>query len=383
MKFYPWIWIIPPALLIIAGCQPAVPPNFQSSEQVRALGADAETDDERRLWRDLRYEIVAQLTKHVGTPQNPKLLGSPRMDPRHLQHGAAVFTKRCQPCHGTSGDGNGPVAQYLSPPPRDYRKGIFKFTSLPYGAKPRREDLLRTIRRGVTGTSMPSFAELPDEDLQAVVDYVLVLSHRGELEQELVFLAEDEGELDPEIVEDVIATVLEPWQLTDVRIVTPVTPMPPMTDESIAQGHKLFLDRACNKCHGKDGRGGSLGNVDVGEDAWGHKAAAADLTSGMFRGGGRPIDIYRRIYAGINGTPMPAFSGMFQENPEAVWQLVHFVLDAGQRRRRDLPPLDAAAIEALERELGITTAGENEPAPPETTTEQPPGETTESAAEGE
>ena len=63
--------------------------------------------------------------------------------------------------------------------------------------------------------------------------------------------------------------------------------MPPMTPDSIAQGHALFLKQACNKCHGKDGRGGSMGNVDVGQDAWGNKAAAADLTSGMFHGGER------------------------------------------------------------------------------------------------
>ena len=33
---------------------------------------------------------------------------------------------------------------------------------------------------------MPSFALLPEEDLQAVIDYVLVLTHRGELEQMLL-----------------------------------------------------------------------------------------------------------------------------------------------------------------------------------------------------
>jgi hypothetical protein len=82
--------------------------------------------------------------------------------------------------------------------------------------------------------------------------------------------------------------------------------------------------------------------VEVTPDSWGHKTAAADLTSGMFHGGGRPIDIYRRIYTGINGTPMPGFANTFQQNPEAIWYLVHFIKDTGERRRRNLPPYQFA-----------------------------------------
>ena len=80
---------------------------------------------------------------------------------------------------------DGSVARYLDPKPRDYRQGIFKFTSTPYGSYPRHADLLLTLRRGVLGTSMPSFAELPRDELEAVVEYVLLLTHRGELEREL------------------------------------------------------------------------------------------------------------------------------------------------------------------------------------------------------
>ena len=72
-------------------------------------------------------------------------------------------------------------------------KGLFKFTSTPYGSKPRRSDLIRTLRRGVTGTSMPSFADLAPDDLDAVVDYVIFLSQRGELEHELASIADQEG----------------------------------------------------------------------------------------------------------------------------------------------------------------------------------------------
>ncbi len=120
----------------------------------------------------------------------PILLGSGRSTTPRLKQGSAVYSKYCVQCHGVTGDGNGTAAVYMLPKPRDYRPGIFKFTSTPYGAKPLREDLIRTVKRGIRGTSMPSFALLSPGDLDAVVDFVLSLTHRGELESQLADEAE-------------------------------------------------------------------------------------------------------------------------------------------------------------------------------------------------
>jgi mono/diheme cytochrome c family protein len=229
----------------------------------------------------------------------------------------------------------------MQPLPRDYRLGIFKFTSNSIGDKPRRSDLLRTLRRGIPGTSMPSFALLPEDDLQDVVDYVVLLAQRGELEKRLLDEAEDAGEIDPAAVPEHVQSIVERWQAADRQTVMPISSMPEYTTESIAAGRQAFLTMGCSKCHGVDGRGGSVGKVDVGKDDWGHVAAAADLTSGMFRGGGRPFDIYRRIYAGIYGTPMPSFSGALEKEPDKVWQLVHFIKHVGDQRRESLPTLEA------------------------------------------
>ena len=68
-----------------------------------------------------------------------------------IWHSAARSISGSAGCHGVTGDGQGPAAQYLNPPPRDYRLGQFKFTSTPRGSKPRREDLARIIRRGAKG----------------------------------------------------------------------------------------------------------------------------------------------------------------------------------------------------------------------------------------
>ena len=89
--------------------------------------------------------------------------------------------------------------------------------------------------------------------------------------------------------------------------------MPEFKQANIDQGKKAFLTKGCAKCHGDDGRGQMASNV--GDDAWGNPTKAADLTSGMLRGGTEPLDIYRHIDAGINGTPMPSFRDTLKAEP--------------------------------------------------------------------
>ena len=69
-------------------------------------------------------------------------------------------------------------------------------------------------------------------------------------------------------------------------------------------------------------------------DSWGNPTKAADLTSGMLRGGTEPLDIFRHIDAGINGTPMPSFHAALQKEPETIWNLVGYVLEVADSRRK-------------------------------------------------
>jgi mono/diheme cytochrome c family protein len=289
------------------------------------------------LKSELRGRIDAVLIERCGTPRSPRLLGRPDVARAHLRQGAAVYTRYCVQCHGASGDGKGEAAAYMIPRPRDYRRGIFKFTSTTYGSKPLREDLLRTIMRGVRGTSMPEFNLLDPKDLDAVVDYVLVLTHRGELEAELAAEAEVSDEVDAARVPEMIRGILAKWDQARGRVVYPTTPMPEFTPEVVALGKKAFLTVGCAQCHGEDGRGQLATNLEM-DDAWKNKTKAADLTSGMLRGGTEPLDIYRHIDAGINGTPMPAFHDTLSKSPERVWHLVGYVLSVADTRRNGRVP---------------------------------------------
>ncbi len=53
----------------------------------------------------------------------------------------------------------------------------------------------------------------------------------------------------------------------------------------------------------------------------------------MLHGGQEPIDIYRRIQNGINGSPMPGFQSALQSEPDTMWDLVAYVLHISNRRR--------------------------------------------------
>ena len=265
-----------------------------------------------------------------------------------LHESAEMYSKQCMHCHGVSGGGDGSTAEYLDPRPRDYRPGKFKFTALKNKARPRREDLLRTLTEGIYTTAMPSFRRFSDTQLHGLVDYVELLSKRGETELLLIEEYEPGYGIAMEKVFETYQFVLGRWIGQEAELIVYEDDVPPATPERIAHGRELFLGAEgaganCVSCHGEDGRGGGPSAEEVNpvtqkrervKDDWGDEISPRDLTAGLYRFGRRPIDLYRRIYAGINGTPMPEHFGMqITEadgtqrllDEEDVWDLVHYV----------------------------------------------------------
>jgi mono/diheme cytochrome c family protein len=107
--------------------------------------------------------------------------------------GRGLFRKHCVTCHGVTGNGRGSTAAVQNPYPRDYRMGVFKFKSTPRGSKPTRDDLTKLIAGGIAGTAMKRIPELSDEDVQALVDYVIYLSWRGQHERQQIDMAMLDG----------------------------------------------------------------------------------------------------------------------------------------------------------------------------------------------
>jgi mono/diheme cytochrome c family protein len=176
-----------------------------------------------------RREIETNLEKLFGTPAKPTInaemaeisktdLAELKLDDATLAKGSTRYRIHCMHCHGVPGDGRGPTARWVNPHPRDFRAGVFKFQStdrtVNAATMPTRADLLRTVRQGVEGTAMPSFVILSDDDLEAMVSYVMFLSLRGQAEMKTML----EFELD-QATNKMKAPTAEPGQ-KDSPIVT-------------------------------------------------------------------------------------------------------------------------------------------------------------------
>lgn len=260
-----------------------------------------------------------------------------------LEDSARLYAAECFHCHGAEGGGDGPTAHFLKPRPRDVRLGVYKWTALASPARPRRDDLLRTLKEGVNGTSMPSFARLSETQLEGLVDYIRLLSVRGEVELRMAATFESDGEWEDEAARGELDAVLSRWDEARDKVLAYDGPVPPATSESIARGEALYNDATkgnCASCHGVDGRGDGPAAWKIGPDgarapayldAWGDPILPRNLRLGIWRGGSRPIDLWRRIANGIPGGPMPALreaedkDGARVVSDEEIWSLVHYV----------------------------------------------------------
>ncbi len=304
---------------------------------------------------------------------------------QQMKFGRQLYMTHCVHCHGTSGDGNGPTARYLNPRPRDYRKGLFKFTSTLQPEKPQKEDLHRIIRQGIPGTYMPSFLLLKDDELAAITEYIVWLSMRGEVEDkinselrpylksEVAAVTSGDGAVSrdqviedfnnfvkndyPEVVSLAGEEVGEYWTQaqTEEALVIPTGKRVEADAASIARGRQLFVGKAkCADCHGITGRGDGPQTVQILKDVitqednpgpglydtWGNKIKPRNLTTGTYRGGRRPIDIYCRIHAGIKGTPMPP-NGLALKNDE-IWDVVNYVMSIPFEGKEAPPSADTS-----------------------------------------
>jgi len=208
--------------------------------------------------------------------------------------GKAVYERKCLLCHGEKGDGKGPAAELLDPKPRDFTSGIYKIRTTA-GKAPSDQDLYRVISDGMPGTSMPSWAVLPEKDRWNVVAYVKA------------FAADKfkEAPKKQELPKDVASSA-----------------------DSIKRGKEMFEAIECNKCHGAEGRADGPSRPEL-KDEWGHPIKPANLTKRWtFRGGASRADVATRLATGVLGTPMPTFIDSV-EKPEDIWHLTNYMLSLG------------------------------------------------------
>jgi cytochrome c oxidase cbb3-type subunit 2 len=245
----------------------------------------------RGKWRDL-FEPQQLEVIDVTLPRSEEWIA----------HGKEVYERRCVGCHGVTGNGNGPAAPFMyRQRPRDFTAAVFKFR-LTREPLPTDGDMLRTITRGVRGTAMPAWHELPINDRLAVIQYIKYE------------LAVDRSDPD-----DPYAFFIEEPPGAPLLIAAPPAP----SEQLLTRGHEVWQVAKCWECHGDTGQGDGEKAAGLKDDL-GFPIPPANLTSGQFKSGPQVQDIFRTISTGLSGTPMPSFQDSLPE--EDRWALAYFVV---------------------------------------------------------
>ena len=251
-----------------------------SPDLVALVGYLQKLGTSRGAWRDV-FEPQAVSFSGMTIPDSADL--------REL--GREVFSDHCAGCHGARGDGAGRAATFLSPLPRDFTAGVFKFRSTPSGSLPTDGDLYRTVTRGVRWTAMPTWHEVPDKQRIAVVAYLKTFSKR--------------------------------WTEDAVEPPIPLPGPPKATPELVARGKALYAQAKCAECHGESGRGDGP-SADTLQDDFQRPIRPADFTRGQHKAGASVTDLYRTMTTGLDGTPMPSFADSMSDAER--WAIAYYVL---------------------------------------------------------
>jgi mono/diheme cytochrome c family protein len=229
--------------------------------------------------------------------------------PELLALGRRLYDKQCAACHGTSGRGDGEAAYLLYPKPRDLVAGAHRLVST-WERVPTDEDLYRTISRGMPGSAMPAWSHLSEEERWGLVHYVKTFASRP------LAVAPATGASAGQAGTGVIRVPARPAFTPDAR--------------------RLALERfgdACASCHGTTGKGDG---TEEQKDEAGYPTRPRDLTVGVFKGDPDPVQLYRRIVAGMPGSPMPMSD--WAHGAEA-WHLVDLIRSwssEAQRQRAEM-----------------------------------------------
>ena len=249
--------------------------------------------------------------------------------------GRQAFLRYCRECHGEDGDGLGKFSYTTGERPRSFQSGRFKLATTE-NTIPSDRDLEEVIRRGMPGTGMSAWGQVPEAEIAAMGRYVRGFSLdaiRGELDRAVAAGELSAAEADAEFARRTVPG--PPIELP---------PEPPFDDERRARGERIYLE-ACASCHGPNGR--RLRN-DPMPDFEGNHTLPTNIVGGVFKGGNGSADIYSRLYLGMDGTAMPGYRDAYSK--DELWDLVltveRIIAEGGLGQPEDEAAMAAAATAA-------------------------------------
>jgi mono/diheme cytochrome c family protein len=339
-----------------------------------------------------------------------------------LNRGRESYMHYCYACHGVNGDGKGPAAAGLRPPPRDFRIASFKFAAVKEGL-PNDWDLFRIVKGGLHGSAMLEW-DIPDGEIDIIIQFIKTFppppcDPKVEGEAECQKQAQEFPQGKPnawiERFQKDQKFVDKPARMkgTGEPILVPeVDPWAGKAAEAIEKGKELYHVKAqCVNCHPAYVTRAEFATLSKGEsqfrdDVYFGKVILAkdnpykvnimppDFTMNPLRSirererneSGEWVEVdqvrelWRLIASGIGGTGMPSWKDAIKD--DEIWALAHYVKSLTDLRR----PENKAALQALRTELDKQPPARPAPppAPPPAAPEPaPPEEATSAEAKDE
>ena len=240
-----------------------------------------------------------------------------------IKLGERIYLENCAACHGQTGDGKGSEADRLKIKPRDFTTGQYKFRSTPSGSLPLDKDIFQTVSRGVRTTSMLAQLHLSEKERWAVSEYLKTFSPRFKTEKSV----------EPRAI---------PAKLS-------------FNSQLLALGKAMYEEAGCGACHGADGKGDGPSSKELKDDS-GNSISPTDLTLKPFKSGPGPLDLFRTLSTGLNGTPMPSYAAALSAKDR--WALVAYISSIATRDRpKGMMGLVGEEVQGMSIDMRAAMAG--------------------------
>jgi mono/diheme cytochrome c family protein len=261
----------------------------------------------------------------------PRKLAGKTVSAAVLNQGHVYYLQYCRACHGDKGDGRGPSAESLRPPPRNFTQGEFKFGWVLDQKLPRDEDLVRIVKSNLHGSAMLGW-EVPDEELTSIIQYIKTLSDAWK---------------DDDAVGEPVVPAPDPWVGKEAA--------------AVARGKLLYHGYTqCLTCHPAYASPEEISAASVAltgqpknefrPKMYQPELKDSDYTAGDYkvqllppdflvnqmrspRDDSQLADIYRLLVAGVTGAAMPAWDpNVLPEKASDVWALAYYVRSLAKLR---------------------------------------------------
>ena len=245
--------------------------------------------------------------------------------------GKTLFQINCASCHGSDGRGDGDRAASLNPKPRNFHNEQFKFGSDIVAIR-------NTLLKGSPGTSMPSFALLPPEDVWALAHFVQTqIPNAPPITDELVAQLPEGGEAGgtatagqpavnpmdtllqgsgPRIP---ILFAMERLEHESPRASTASKPM-----DMNHPGAAIYLNR-CASCHGSQGEGMQANVVSVAPYRYVNTSGTLQNKSALWQSNRNEFG--QMVVKGLPGKLMPGNATLTKQQIDDLFEYVHTFAD--------------------------------------------------------